>query len=1112
MRFKLVAIGLTFCCLASYILSCLMEIRVAREVSSAVAFSPFYLLGNIDPTFFLLFFMGALFLVFDIDHLNARNQITDALHSRPVRNVEFLLGRVLGAAGLVWLIAAANLLVMQGFGLLAQISGLGIGSAFQLHSLFNLLIVDIPASLLLWCSLVVLLSIVLRFRVLVVSISLVLLLAWNHGVAGTPYSLLELVSASSNDTLLVSDIVPEMPSVASLAMRMGAVALAAAIIGTAAWLYQRRDYFSMWHPSVVIGSCVIGLLAIVTATTQVLLRNSQVETWKHAHENYSWSDNVDIREIQGTLLINPKDRLHLDLDVAFSLNNEDPTSTLSLVFNPAMSVSMLELNGSPSEFEFRNGILEVQSTTPLDSSGVHTMRIVAAGKPNPRFAYIDAPFDYLADPALPIQVTHAFGRDGSIYDKNYVALMPGVHWYPNTRRYASEFGDRPVPDFFSVNMVVELSNAHWQLVGPGTSKIGNEGVNKYLVKVEQPIPELGLFASEFETVTATLAGISLAAHIHTRHAENLNLSPEVMNELENSVENSFNLAAKLGMKLAQPSLSFVEVPNRLRTVGGGWRMDALNVLPGVVLVKERTFPVANIALEPQKNEQPSDRFENLQAFFGLGLGTDKALRNLSAHYWTHFTAARGEYAEVLDLIVLNLLWNTPPHGWNFSFSPYSTIQLVPLMMLSASVTGDLGDEHSPNWFGRYVILSLEHRFATRNDVWEHLAETPLDTIPSGLGHQTDLEVALLKSRKIAEALMEYHGREYEKILAWLMAVRKRFAGRTYRYEDLIAAAEEHGIETHPFLTDWLTKSTLPGFVTSAAKVVRVSDDDEGYPRLQITMDIRNTESVSGIVIPWHRTSGHDQPVRIGPDSVRRINILLTNPPLDQNEYSFRLYSGLSLNRDSVEVRVDLSNIGGQSSQSPSMYVEDSGWEIQSRGIVVDDLDPGFTIQQPKIEATRTLTSGPMGWFRSLNPEIEHFFGHQDMDSLYQPKLGWWMRLAEENAYGVHRRTTAVATVRNRTNLHSARFSANIPESDRWKLDYHVPNCHLGPIFDIELRISNGTESWDVLFDPTYNSFGWISVGEFELTEGSTTVEVMGASYRSTLYADAIRWTQANEGK
>lgn len=1112
MRFKLVAVGLTSCCLASYVLSCFMELRVAREVSSAVALSPFYLLGNIDPTFFLLFFMGALFLVFDVDRRVARNRIADALHSRPVRNVEFLIGRVLGVAGLVWLITASNLLAMQVFGLLAQISGLGIGSVLQLHSLFNLVVVDIPALLLLWCSLVVLFSVVLRFRVLVLLISLVLLLAWHQGVTSTPYSLLELASASSNDTLFVSDIVPELPSFASVAMRIGAIALAAAVLGIAASLYQRRDSFSMWHPSVVVGFCVIGSLAIGTATAQVFLRNSEIERWKQTHESYAWKDNVDIHEMAGTLLIDSKDRLHFDLKMDFSLNDAEPTSRFSLVFNPAMSVSILELNGSSSEFEFRNGILEVQSITPLDTGLVHTMRIVAEGIPNPRFAYLDAPLDYLADPSLPIQVTHAFGRDGSIYDTNYVALMPGAHWYPNTQRYASEFGKRPDPDFFSVNLDVELSNLDWQLVGPGVSKIDKEQTNKYLVKVDQPIPHFGLFASKFETVSTSIAGIDLAAHSHLRHAENLNLPAEVMEELKNSVENSFNQAFKLGMKFAQPSLSFVEVPNRLRTVGGGWRMDALNALPGVVLVKERTFPVANIALEPQENEQPIDRFEELQAFFGLGLGTDKPLRNLPAHYWTHFTAARGEYAEVLDLIVFNLLWNTPPHGWSFSFSPYSTIQLVPLMMLSASVTSDLGEQSSPTWFGRRVIIALENRFATRSVVWEHLAETPLDTIPSGLGHQTDLEVALLKSRKIAEALMEYHDRDYEKIVTWLMAVRERFAGRTYRYGDFIDTAEEHDIQTHPFLTDWLTMSSPPGFVMSPPKVARISDNDEGIPQLQITMDIRNTEPVSGIVQPWHRTTGYGLPVHIGPDSARRINILLTNPPLDQNEYSFRVYSGLSLNRDSVEVRVDLSSIGEPSPQSPSMYVEDSSWEDKSRGIVIDDLDPRFTIEQPKIEATRTLTSGPMGWFRSLNPEIEHFVGYQDVDSLYQPKLGWWMRLEEGNAYGVHRRTTAVASVRYRTKLHGARFSADIPESAKWKLDYHIPNCHLGRVFNIELRISNGTESWDVLFDPAFNSFGWFSVGEFELTEGSTTVEIMGSTYRSILYADAIRWTPANEGE
>lgn len=1089
-----------------------MELRVAREISSAVGFSPFYLLGNIDPTFFLLFFVGALFLVFDVDHLNARNRIADALHSRPVRNVEFLFGRVLGAAGLVWLIAAINLLAMQGFGLLAEFTGLGFGSVFELYSLFNLVIVDVPALLFLWCSLVVFLSIVLRFRVLVVSISLVFLIAWHHGVAGTPYSLLDLVSASSNDTLLISDIVPEFPSFASLVVRIGAVALAAAIIGIAAWLYQRRDSFSMWHTSVVVGSCVVASLAIVTATTNVFLRNSQVETWRQAHENYAWRDSVDIRDIAGTLLINPKDRLYFDLKMDFSLSTEDPTPKFTLVFNPGMKVSTLEINGSPSEFEFRKGILEVHSASPLRESIVHSMRIIAEGKPNPRFAYLDAPLDYLADPSLPIQVTHAFGKDGSLFDPNYVALMPGAHWYPNTQRYGSEFGERPDPDFFSVNLEVELSNPDWHLVGPGVSKIDNEGVNKYSVMVDHPIPQLGLFASEFESASTTLAGITLTAHTHVRHPSILNVTDEVLKELLNGVESSFNQAWGLGLKLTQPSLSFVEVPSRLRTVGGGWRMDALNALPGVVLVKERTFPVANTILKNDENESEVDVYRALVFSLNTSLGTDNCLRTTPAHYWTHFTAASGVHSEVLDLIVTNLLWSTSAIEGSFSFSPYSTIHLVPLTMLSTSVTQDLRRDRFELFLADTLLGGLESRFISRDAVWERLVHTSFASIPSGLGHQADLELVLLKSRLIAEGLLYYHRHEYEKILSWLMAIRDRFAGHTYGYADLLELAEEHDVEVSPFLTDWLTSSRLPGFEFSAAKAERISDDTDGNLRLQVTLDVRNRESAPGIVVPRLHNFLYEQPIRFGPNSSKRINLVLTNPPLDRSEFKIYMYSALSLNREITDIHVDLSNIGTSSEVSPVDYIEDSNWRMESLGIVIDDLDPGFTIGQPNVAATRSLTSGPIGWFRSYRPTTDHILGRQGIESVYQPKRGWWMRVEEANAYGMYRQTAAVASVGNWDNLQPVRFNAVLPESDLWKLDYHIPQSHMGQVHDIKLRVSNGSDSWDVLLDHLNISFGWNLVGEFDLSQGNAAVEVLGSTQRSTLYADAIRWTQANEGE
>ena len=57
--------------------------------------------------------------------------------------------------------------------------------------------------------------------------------------------------------------------------------------------------------------------------------------------------------------------------------------------------------------------------------------------------------------------------------------------------------------------------------------------------------------------------------------------------LESTAQAMTGDLAEVGLNLPQDRLAIVEVPARLRMVGGGWRMGSLAALPGIVLVGER---------------------------------------------------------------------------------------------------------------------------------------------------------------------------------------------------------------------------------------------------------------------------------------------------------------------------------------------------------------------------------------------------------------------------------------------------------------------------------------------------------------------------------------------
>lgn len=1120
-RFWTIITVLTVVGLGAYISACIFLVYIAPSYVPFVTATPKYLVSNIDPSIFLLLHIALLFLAFDTNHRHERARMAEVLDAKPLSNVECQIGRLLGVSTLLWVIVAANVFVLHGFGLLCRAFGWHFAEPIDGYSILNLLVLDVPSTLLFWGALVIFLNNVLKHRSLVIATSLLAMLAYYFLVLGSPFALLPLLSPLSNHTLYISDIVPELASITTVLMRIASVLVALLLIVFATMLTHRSDGSTRQTKLVLASILVVTAGAVTTfAVSDTSYKSGEVAKWREYHDSYVWNGSIDVTRVSGIVKIDPGENLHIDLTYSF---NVDPKTVRKLLFtfNPSMVIQELLVNEQPSEFNFKQGLLEVFTPIPLDEESSHTMHIVADGVPNPRFAYFNSALDYQTDPGIGARTVKIFGTEGSIFRHQYVGLLPGVHWYPSPGALQSNMtSGNATNDYFDVDLTVDLARQDWVLVASGgVPEYTNAG---YRVVTQAPVSQIGLLASDFERVSLDVDAIEFAIVLHRRHAKNLVLAENLESVITGNIRFLLNPLKEHGLHYPGDFLTFVEVPSRLRMVDGGWRMDVANTTPGVVILKEHGYPTAPIHRRLHEEEEfgeeygytegqiKGDQVRAIWRLFQDAVGTDSPWSTFPHRYWTQVTAASGEYASVLDQVVYSLL-SQPLLTWDF-FSIYSTLSVADLVVLNP-FTGYFTADPFEQIGGPLPLLNRlggeEAPYGSRPWVWEHAETNSLADLPSAYGSRKDVEHLRFKCAEIAEGLETINGRE--KILVWLAEVRDTFAGETFTYEQLLDLAKKHDLVVDPFLTEWITSTELPGYVFSTGTQVQIADDDQGNPQFQSTVEIRNVQPVAGYIqLLYSGPTGFEQSPGIIMDAMtaKRIN-LVTTIPLDR----FSLLTGLSLNRGSNEISLRMESEPEHRDINPDPFVEESNWTPALGGIVVDDLDPGFHVFQDNPKLKRSNMPTYLGGLFEPRLEVELDQGlptRTPYKEDYFPDS--WYREESAGAYGAIRRTYTSAWIGR--DVPRVRFTAELPDTGHWNLEYHIPKIYfsIGETSTYKLALSHADESLEFTIEPGTLDMGWNFIRTFDLEKGIVHLDILGTEEPATLHADAIRWTKESVAK
>ena len=1107
--------------------------------STVGAFGPRMLVSTIGMMMVLVLIVGIVFLAFDIRARDQRERMAEVLDARPIGNVSLLAGRLAGLVSILWITVAVVMGLIQLLGTIARASDWWIGDTVEPVSMASFLVFDALPSLALWGSLVILLAVAIRNRLVTALVTLGAFGLYLWGGFETPRYLGTALVGFQAFLATGSDLLPEFASAGIVVQRLATLSLAAAFLVLAAALHPRRDgQWRVRHLALAtvfagLASAGIGYLVIDAVDG----RTSQAG-WAVAHEAVEAEPHADLEEIRGTVSIEPGRQLGLDL--VYVLSAPEPLDELLFSFNPGLKVSELLLDGTPAESSHQSGLLRVALPEPLQPGERVELRLSAAGVPDPSFAYLDSDID-LAEVTGEAGNVLLLGTEASVFDARYVALTPGVRWLP-VPGAATGNGD-PAHygrDYFALDLDVEVP-AGWLVAGPGLRRDAGEGRFRFAPTV--PVPEFALLASAFERRYTEVDGVTFELLLHPGHGENLAQFADAMDVVEERIAEVLTAAEQAGLPYPYEGLSLVEVPAGLRVFGGGWRMDTVQALPGIMMVREYGLPTARFDTafrilqqfrggfgdgDGADREAARAKVAVLEQFFATDFSGGKLVDGVSRSFLRFQTGARGEGAIALDYVCHELavgVIHRRQAGDYFSPRTFASSadmnQAITELIFGSIITGQ----------GMSVSIGTSTT-VQKASVWSRALGVPLVALdPSEAGHEA-LNVLSLKASAVARSIIDGLGRDTAG--DFLAELRRRHVGRNFTADDFRAVAADVGADLDSLLGDWLGDASLPGFLVSAAKVVRLTDGDRGEPRYQVRAHVHNGESTPGLVRFGILSKSEDpvttwgDPVRIEGQSAVEVGLVVAAPP---GEVWVSPY--LSLNRRDVRLEMPDYDFMAAVEAEPLNGSRESQWRPDIEpGIVVDDLDPGFSIVYASAEDREQYQRQLPNWLVG-DADIDE--GLPVFDPFVLPPKGW-MRMEVPGTWGRYRHTVAGAFPGD--GGVSVRFAAQLPRAGRWRVSYHLPDLEsedspagagglgrAGRVVAVqaqtrvlgsekgtfEVKIAAHDIDRPVEFDAGLASAGWNDLGEFPLPAGEASLMISNSTSGLVVVADAVRWRLVEEG-
>lgn len=1066
------------------------------SASVGMVIAPRYMVAKIGVDYLIGFVLGIVFLGFDVRARDVRDGIVEVLDSRPLTNFELICGRFIALFLCAWLPIVVLALVMQGLGWLLQQIGSPIGATIEPYSLFSFAVSMAIPGIAAAIALVFVVTLVARNRLVAALISIAILL-------GTCAAVLVITTAQAQwidffgSTLapFESDIVPVLIAPGGWPQRMGIFALALGFLALAVVVHPRLDGGARTRAvatSVVLVAA--GLLGVGFSAHRFAAQVDQIEHWRKAHEARAAEAVADIQSITGSIDIAPGQRLEASLRIVLSAPPDHGLARVLFTLNPGFSILEVKADGHALKFGHADGLLDIVLERPLSPGERLSLSLRYGGRPDILFGYLDSSIKPESLSAHEQQIV-LLGQDRGIFDPRYVALTPGIRWLPAPGVDVGRDDSRKRgADYFKLALQVEVP-ASWLVAGPGRRElVSTTGERvRFRFAPAASVSEVALMASKFRRVQTEIDGVTFEVLLYPDHHRNLEVLAGSRQDIEQWVAEHLEGAASAGLAYPFDAFTIVEVPNRLRSYGGGWQLGTTLAPPAMMLMRETSFPTARFDVDAfavfgkrdLKAEGGAARvnLNRLVNFFSNDVSGGNVFAGAAQSFFAHRTLAVGEGAIPLNF-VLQELTTLLVSGRPSYFSAHAFKNLGQIM---TSAAPGLAAENE-------LTDSLVSARTERSDVWDAALNVSLARMDPWKDPSRTVDLLTLKGGRMAREIYDSLGPQ--KVGALLADLLARHAGSTFTLADFIAAGQRADADLGSLFQDWVGGTGLPGFVTENVDLYRLPDDSGKSSRYQMLLRLSNTEPVTGFVrIEWiMKIDGPralSNPIRIPGHSTVEFGTVLSAPP-----FAAFVHPYLSLNRNEFLAAAfntaEIPMREGEPLDGVREVPFDSGRDGR---IVADDLDSGFAIagQSARREEKGASSAGDFDQ------------GLPIADGVQAPRS--WSRRSNANAWGRYRHTFAWTGPGDGTRR--AVMPARLPEAGVWALEIYVPFLNDIPAnargkWHLEVVSQSGREK--LSYDASIANAGWNRVGEYRLPAGEVRVELTNQTDGRMVIADAVAWS------
>lgn len=1158
-RFML-AVALVIC-LWFFVILTMFHMQDSGVVPMHGVLSPRYLTSILGDSYLALFCVGVLLLSYDVHSRDENNRIQEILRSKPVGNLQIFTGRLFGIFVVMGLPMVLFLWAAMIYGFLSEVFGISFGEPIEPWSVVSFLILDVVPTFFFFGSLVFFLGwfIKPRFVALFVSVFCLYGLMWVN--SRLPLEVFKPLQTVTGNVIFPSEIIPNILETQVVLNRIALILMG---IGFLYWLssfYARNTGSNVAQRAKGFYAFGGGILLIMGMIGSNYLEQQQVAGWKRFHDqHFEPTSFPDIHHLSGTVDLYPGRNVVLDLNLTVSVAEENSGDYVLFSLNPNYRIKQITVAGEKVKGRrFNKGLLKVPRDY-FEGSRVE-MQLQATGRPKSKFAYLDS-IDKVSNIFGPeAHQLRYLGTKNYIFDPRFVALMPGIKWYPTSGTATREGSwSTRQKDFFTVDLQVSVPSK-WLVAGPAKRElVEDNGRAIFRFQTHNPVPRIALVASRFERASQQVGAVEFELLYDRSHRRNFEPFTETDNPAQRLwVEDLLEEVSLTGLEYPYSAYSVVEVPAALRTFGGDSKLSSVLGMPGILMMPETSLPTVHIDSLFEEDDffwngpidwTDSEWVKSMRLRLYEYFGFDQYVGNHLVHFYQSVLSdqinATGPGASMLNLVLEQLVQLVlADREISFDFDSALDRDELDLTQIDAVQIGNFlrilecQDDVKCIYIDRIDqfldLLSARDRQLNSDSVLDVVETMSLFEFESSMKSNVKRRALRVKSLAVSKVLVDVWGADV--ISSIIVALVQQYRGQNFTYNDFMSEVEAQGVAFDPGLVDMIHSSGLPGFIASEATQHRVQTEDAEHSIFQTKFILQNGEPVSGycLVKPIdhfsdraHQHLLEKSPIFVDKNQTFEV-VIQSESPL----YYVEIMPYVSLNRTrfhlAVPVVQDLSDeeretLGGEEPEIVSLREIENKPADDTHFIVIDDLDAGFSV----VDKSNRFKVQPIARV------VRSFIGISDRDMIrglpaFQfedvavPK-DTWERKTEPTAYGRYWKTFTVNQKGGGETY--AKFATELPAQGPWRLEYFLPE----PIFlyagqyakaftQMTMRSYGGDAQIDVHVDESVRTnllhtkdleSGWHVIGNHNIEDPEVEVWISHPNESGVVFADAIRWSPVED--